>query len=49
MFDSIGFIGAGRIAHIMLGGWQRAGTPLPAVHAYDQSVEAVAALQRAFP
>jgi len=23
MFDSIGFIGAGRVAHIMLGGWQK--------------------------
>ena len=49
MFDSIGFIGAGRIAHIMLGGWQRSGTPLPLVYACDQSADAVGSLQRAFP
>jgi pyrroline-5-carboxylate reductase len=49
MFNSIGFIGAGRIAHIMLEGWQRAGTKLPEIHACDQSQDAIAALQRAFP
>ena len=49
MFNSIGFIGAGRIAHIMLGGWQRAGTKLPEIYAYDQSQDAIAALQKAFP
>ncbi len=49
MFDSIGFIGAGRVAHIMLGGWQKAGTVLPAVYVFDTSAEAVAALQAAFP
>ena len=49
MFDSIGFIGAGRIAHIMLGGWRQAGTALPTVYVFDTSVEAVAALQTAFP
>lgn len=49
MFDSIGFIGAGRVAHIMLGGWQKAGTALPTVYVFDTSAEAVAALQAAFP
>lgn len=49
MFDSIGFIGAGRIAHIMLGGWKKADVKLPAIHAYDQSSEAMDALKRAFP
>ena len=49
MFKSIGFIGAGRVAHIMLGGWQRSATQLPELYAYDQSPEAVADLQRAFP
>lgn len=49
MFDSIGFIGAGRVAHIMLGGWHKVGADLPAVHVFDASAEAVAALQEAFP
>ena len=49
MFNSMGFIGAGRIAHIMLGGWQRAGVKLPEIYAFDQSQDAIAALQRAFP
>lgn len=29
MFDSIGFIGAGRVTRIMLGGWQHKGVDLP--------------------
>ncbi len=49
MFNSIGFIGAGRIVHIMLEGWRRAGTKLPDIYAFDQSQEAIAALRRAFP
>lgn len=49
MFDSIAFIGAGRIAHIILAGWQKAGTALPPVHVFDASADAVAALQAAFP
>jgi len=49
MFDSIGFIGAGRVAHILLGGWQKAGTVLPPVYAFDTSSEALVALQAAFP
>ena len=49
MFSSIGFIGAGRIAHIMLGGWQRTGTVIGKVQVFDPSVEAVDKLQQAFP
>lgn len=49
MFDSIGFIGAGRVAHVMLGGWKKAGAELPPVFVFDTSAEAVAALQAAFP
>lgn len=49
MFDSVGFIGAGRIAHIMLAGWQHAGTALPRVVVFDTSAEALASLQTAFP
>lgn len=49
MFKSIGFIGAGRIAHIMLAGWQHAGSKLPEIYVYDQAPEAIAALQQAFP
>jgi pyrroline-5-carboxylate reductase len=49
MFDSIGFIGAGRVAQIMLGGWQRTSTVLPDTGAFDVSPGAVAALQAEFP
>lgn len=49
MFDSIGFIGAGRIAQIMLGGWSRAGVKLPPLLVCDSSDEALAALQAQFP
>jgi pyrroline-5-carboxylate reductase len=46
---SVGFIGAGRVARIMLGGWQRAQRLPHAVLACDQSSTAVAALVRTFP
>jgi pyrroline-5-carboxylate reductase len=49
MFDSIGFIGAGRVAHIMLGGWKTKGMALPPVVVCDSSPEALAALIAAFP
>jgi len=49
MFDSIGFIGAGRVAHIMLAGWHKAGKVLPTVYVFDTSAEAVAGLRLAFP
>jgi pyrroline-5-carboxylate reductase len=49
MFKSIGFIGAGRVAHIMLGGWKEKGAVLPPVVVCDSSPEALAALTAAFP
>ncbi|HSN23416.1 MAG TPA: NAD(P)-binding domain-containing protein, partial [Methylomicrobium sp.] len=49
MLNSIGFIGAGRVAHIMLGGWQKAGSVLPPVYVVDTSSEAIVAVQAAFP
>lgn len=48
MFDSITLIGAGRIAHILLGGWQAAGKVLPPVRVFDSSAEALGRLQAAF-
>jgi pyrroline-5-carboxylate reductase len=49
MFESIGFIGAGRVARILLGGWQHAGR-LPAdIRAYDANPAAVEVLQAEFP
>ena len=49
MFDAISFIGAGRIAHIMLGGWQRANALPATILAFDLQPEAIASLQAAFP
>lgn len=49
MFDSIGIIGAGRIAHILLGGWQHGATPLPPIRIYDTSAEALSKVKTAFP
>jgi pyrroline-5-carboxylate reductase len=49
MFNTIGFIGAGRIARIMLGGWLRANA-LPAnILAYDIHPDALTALKSSFP
>jgi pyrroline-5-carboxylate reductase len=49
MFDSIGFIGAGRITRIMLNGWQNTGVDLPPVYVFDQSPEAINSLSEFFP
>ena len=49
MFDSIGIIGAGRIAHILLGGWKHTATALPPIRVYDVSTEALTTLKTAFP
>lgn len=49
MFDSIGIIGAGRIAHILLGGWKHTATALPPIRVYDVSTEALTTLKAAFP
>ncbi|RJX30185.1 MAG: pyrroline-5-carboxylate reductase [Oxalobacter sp.] len=49
MFNSIGFIGAGRVARIMLGGWQRANALPVNILAYDINPEAIKTLQNDFP
>lgn len=49
MFDSIGFIGAGRVTSIMLAGWLRAGVALPRVRVADVSAEALDRLRDEFP
>ena len=49
MFDSIGFIGAGRIVRIMLGGWQRANALPSNILTFDTNPDAIAALQAAYP
>ena len=48
MFASVGFIGSGRIARIMLGGWARAGALPGEILVYDADPAAVAALQADF-
>ncbi|MEA5097331.1 MAG: NAD(P)-binding domain-containing protein [Burkholderiaceae bacterium] len=49
MFNTISFIGAGRIVRIMLEGWGKANA-LPAnILAYDAKPDAVSALQKSFP
>ncbi|MBL9135999.1 MAG: NAD(P)-binding domain-containing protein [Verrucomicrobiales bacterium] len=47
--DSIGFIGAGRITRILLGGFKAAGIALPEVLVSDANAEALARLKSAFP
>ena len=49
MFDSIGFIGVGRIARIILGGWKRAGALPTKIMGFDANPAALAALQAEFP
>lgn len=49
MFDSIGIIGAGRIAHILLGGWKHTATALPPIRVYDVSDEALSKLKTVYP
>jgi pyrroline-5-carboxylate reductase len=46
MYDTIGFLGAGRIARIMLEGLRRAGALPRRILVHDPSAAAVAALQR---
>jgi pyrroline-5-carboxylate reductase len=49
VFESLAFIGAGRVARIMLGGWQRAHA-LPAdIRVFDTNPAAVEVLRRDFP
>jgi len=49
MFDSISFIGAGRIARVMLGGWKKANALPRTTLVFDTNPAAVAALQADFP
>lgn len=49
MYDTIGFIGAGRITRIMLGGWKRAGKLPRHVSVHDPSSEALEKLRAGFP
>ncbi len=49
MFQTVGFIGAGRVARIMLGGWERAHALPRRVVVHDPSPAAIAALQARFP
>lgn len=49
MFATVGFIGSGRIARIILGGWASAGALPGKVLVYDTDPAAVAALQADFP
>ena len=49
MFASVGFIGAGRITRIMLGGWKKAGLLPQQIGVFDIKPEAVERLQAEFP
>lgn len=49
MFDSISFIGAGRVARIILGGWKNANALPSTILAFDTNPAAVLALQVDFP
>ena len=49
MFDSIGFIGAGRIVRIMLGGWRKANALPSNIMVFDTNPGAVSALQAEYP
>ncbi|RJX32053.1 MAG: hypothetical protein C4516_05295 [Oxalobacter sp.] len=49
MFNTISFIGAGRIVRIMLTAWNKAGALPKNILAYDTNPEAIAALQKVFP
>lgn len=49
MFDSIAFIGAGRVARILMGGWRHAKIPPRDFIVFDTNPDAVAALQSVFP
>jgi pyrroline-5-carboxylate reductase len=49
MFESVSFIGAGRVARIMLGGWQAAHALPATILLHDSEPAAVAAIQAVFP
>lgn len=49
MFNSVGFIGSGRITRIMLGGWKKANALPPSILVFDSNPAAVTSLQSDFP
>ena len=49
MFNSISFIGSGRVARIMLGGWKRADALPKSILVFDIDPAAVSALQADYP
>ena len=49
MFESVSFIGSGRVARIMLGGWKKANALPRTLLVFDSNPAAVAALQADFP
>lgn len=49
MFESVSFIGSGRVARIMLGGWKKANLLPQRILAFDTSPQAIQALQTDFP
>jgi pyrroline-5-carboxylate reductase len=49
MFETIGFIGGGRVARVMLGGWRHAGLSPARVLVYDSNPDAVDALRAHVP
>ena len=49
MFSTVSFIGSGRVARIMLGGWKQANALPPAILVFDTNPDAIAGLQVDFP
>ena len=49
MFEAVSFIGSGRIARIILGGWKLANVLPQRILAFDTNAQAIQALQRDFP
>lgn len=49
MFSTVSFIGSGRIARVMLGGWKKASSLPSVVLVYDTNPAVVAALKADFP
>jgi pyrroline-5-carboxylate reductase len=49
MYENIGFIGAGRVTRIMLGGWKRAAALPASIRVYDPKPDAIAALRAVAP
>jgi len=47
--QTVGFVGGGRVARIILGGWRRTGTPLPAVVVSDADAAVLERLHAEFP